>query len=421
MRMHGELLASFTWLNALAQEMMHTCEKFHHIQQIHAEDLRRERERVLVSNTSDIDPSHKHRSSPISLKQQKDAALALQSANAEHLAQRRVKELEKNLETASDTIARLQEAVVYLRQQVERQSAAELQKQHERAIAHLKSIIKECVHRDDHNLLKQQLVQLQLENAQLHNRLSAGAKADSQAADAIALNMQKSNWKVSKKNFGTQTFAEPSLKSGVYSLLDIKEMILGVMPGLRDDLDALMQKIYGDEYGNIHGPTPSAPKGSSPPSSLSPSGSSAASPVSKGLGRTAQLSFGDYIDGSSGDTDSSGLQQIFLLLKQSVDRLALNANRSPSPESPGGQESKRTTSRSGARLKSRGQSVDEERVDVTASERELFAFFHTNGTGKNVPVYLRTNIKLVKNRFFSKRESENMVHQIWKSKVGRAV
>jgi hypothetical protein len=27
-------------------------------------------------------------------------------------------------------------------------------------------------------------------------------------------------------------------------------------------------------------------------------------------------------------------------------------------------------------------------------------------------VHLRTNIKLVKNRFFSKRECENMVHQV---------
>jgi hypothetical protein len=34
-----------------------------------------------------------------------------------------------------------------------------------------------------------------------------------------------------------------------------------------------------------------------------------------------------------------------------------------------------------------------------------------------VPVHLRTNIKLVRNRFFSKRECENMVHQVWKGKV----
>jgi hypothetical protein len=419
MRIHGELAASFTWLNALTKEMTLICEKFHHIQQIHADDLRRERERVMALTHADIDPSHSRNGLQISVKQQRDTAFALQSANAEYLAQRRVQELEKELETASDTITRLQEAVVYLRQQSESRSAAELQKQHEKAIAHLKSIIKDSVHRDDHNRLKQQLVQLQLENAQLHNQLSAEAKAGSQAADAIALHAQKNTWKVSKKNFGTQTFAEPSFKSGKYSLMDIKDMILGIMPGLRDDIDAFLKQFYGDEYVNSPSATPSAAKGSSSSPVASPSGSGAASPVSKGHARAAHLSFGSHVDGSSSDSDSAGLQQIFLLLKQSVDRMTLNANRSSSPESPSGQESKRTTSRSGVRqLKSRGQSIDEERTDVTVSERELFAFFQTNGTGKNVPVHLRTNIKLVKNRFFSKRESENMVHQIWKSKVG---
>ena len=72
-------------------------------------------------------------------------------------------------------------------------------------------------------------------------------------------------------------------------------------------------------------------------------------------------------------------------------------------------------------MKSRGQHSEEDRADVSLSERELFAFFQTNGTGKNVPVHLRTNIKLVKNRFLSKNDCERMVHQIWKGKVRRMI
>lgn len=423
MRIHGELAASLAWLDAHTKEMMLTCEKFHLIQQIHADDLRRERQRVLASSAADGDPSHRHNgsqiSAQISAKQQKDIALAIQASNSEFIAQRRVKELEKDLETASDTIARLQEAVLYLRQLADSRSAPELQQQHATAIAHFRSIIKESVHRDDHNALKQQLAQLQLENERLIGQMSAESSAATRSDVVSGLHSQKNNSKVSKKNFGTQTFSEPSASSGRYSLLDIKDMIVGIMPGLRDDIDAVMRNVYVDEHGSSPVSTPSAPKGTSP------LGSGAASPVLKGQVRLAHMSFGSFADGASagsGDSDASGLQQMLSLLKLSVDRLTLDANRSGSPASPGDQEAKRTKSRGGVRnLKSRGQHFEEDRADVSVSERELFAFFQTNGTGKNVPVHLRTNIKLVKNRFLSKNDCERMVHQIWKGKVRRMI
>jgi hypothetical protein len=101
-----------------------------------------------------------------------------------------------------------------------------------------------------------------------------------------------------------------------------------------------------------------------------------------------------------------------------VDHLTHKVGSPSSPDSPSGNDSKRMKSiHSVSRaLKGRSQhSEDEDRQDVPPSEREIFAYFKTNGTGKNVPVHLRTNMKLVKNRFLSKRECENMVHQVTQS------
>ena len=130
---------------------------------------------------------------------------------------------------------------------------------------------------------------------------------------------------------------------------------------------------------------------------------------------TATVTFGSIAgrsDEGSGENADAAIQKIFGLVKQSVDQLALNASRSSSPETPSGPRLKSIHSVSRI-LKSRGQhSEDEDKQDIPPSEREMFAFFKTNGTGKNVPVHLRTNIKLVKNRFFSKRECENLVHQV---------
>ena len=153
---------------------------------------------------------------------------------------------------------------------------------------------------------------------------------------------------------------------------------------------------------------------------MSPSGSSPTSPV----GKSRVVSFGSYVgthaDGANRDDDKTALHKIFGLVKQSVDQLMLNASRSSSPQTPGDHESKRLKSISAVvkSIKSKGSRSEEDaEPDVPPSERELFAFFKTNGTGKSVPVHLRTNIKLVRNRFFSKRECENMVHQVWKGKV----
>jgi hypothetical protein len=411
MRIHGELAASFEHLDAKVEEGAAISEKFHQIQQIHAEDLRRERDRVLAA--VDCDPASKHRGLQNSISQQRDAALALQASNAEFMAQRRVKELEHALDSARETVARLQEAVVYLRQQVDSKSTEGLQLQHANAIAHLRSIIKESVHQNDHNALKQQLAELQRENSQLLSQLNSESKALHQSADALDLRAQKSSWKVSKKNFGTQTFMDLAVDTGRFSLLEIKDMILGVFPGLRSDIEQVMATLYGDPNASSVCSSPAYPSGSSP--SLSPSCSTPSSPMQKLQSGPATVSFGSITgrsDEGSAENANAAIQKIFGLVKQSVDQLALNASRSSSPETPSGPRLKSIHSVSRI-LKSRGQhSEDEDKQDIPPSEREMFAFFKTNGTGKNVPVHLRTNIKLVKNRFFSKRECENLVHQV---------
>ncbi len=417
MRIHGELAASFDLLDGQVRDMASISEKFHRIQQIHAEDLRRERDRVLAS--IDSDPSFlKHKGFLNSVNQQKDAALALQASNAEFVAQRRVKELEKALESSKDTVARLQEAVIFLRQKVDSQSTDELQKQHAKIVAHLRSIIKDSVHQDDHHLLKQQLSQLQLENARLLGQISSESKALTQTDDPLASRLQSNIRMITKKNFGTQTFTEHAFNKGKFSLLEIKNMILSVFPGLHDGIEELMTSLYGDRYTAFDGTSTAvpSPQMSSP---VSFSGSAPTSPVNKLQG--GPVSFGSMInpsDGGSEENDDVAFQKIFGLVKQSVDHLTHNVGAPSSPDTPSGHDSKRMKSiHSVARvLKSRGQhSEDEDRQDIPPSEREIFAYFKTNGTGKNVPVHLRTNMKLVKNRFLSKRECEMMVHQVKQS------
>ncbi len=227
MRMHEELNASFTLLDAYAKEMMTVSDTLGQVQLIHAADLKRERERVMAH--VEMDPSLKRKGTPGSSLQKLDAALAMQAANAEFVAQRRVKQLEKELDTASETIARLQEAVVFLRQQAGSKNFEELQLQHAQVVAHLRSIIKECVHRDDHNRLKEQLRVLQLENAQLLSALdqkSMGSPTASMASsnpdDSLTARIFKNNRSVTMKSFGTQTFIESSLRKGKYSLLEVR-------------------------------------------------------------------------------------------------------------------------------------------------------------------------------------------------------
>jgi hypothetical protein len=419
-RIHGELAACFSRLVSNADESASVSEKFQQIQLIHAEDLRRERERVLAA--MDKDAAVKLQGAQSSVSQQRERTIALQASNAEFVAQRRVKELEAALGTASDTIARLQEAVVHLRNQVDSKSAEELQLQHSKAIAHFRSIIKESVHRDDYNAVLRQLQQLQAENAQLLQQLSAGPKtlnqADVSAADTA------NRWKVQKKNFGTQTFIDPA-STGKYSLLEIKDTILSILPGLHGDIETVMAAFSGENCAGTAGSaaeglTPAAQSRLASSPALSPSGSSPTSPV----GKSRAVSFGSYVgnhaDGANRDDDKAIFHKIFGLVKQSVDQLMLNTSRSSSPQTPGDHESKRLKSIHAVvkSIKSKGSRSEEDaEPDVPPSERELFAFFKTNGTGKNVPVHLRTNIKLVRNRFFSKRECENMVHQVWKGKV----
>jgi len=228
MRMHGELQAAFALLDVYAKEMTTASEKLREVQAIHAADLKRERERAMgiVEN----DPSLKRPGTQSSSHKKLDAALQLQASNAEFVAGRRVKQLEKELDVAAETIARLQEAVVFLRQQNDSKNQQELQLQHAQAMAHLRSIIKDSVHRDDHNVVKEQLRALELENAQLLLALdqkscdsptAASGSASGNPFDSLTQRIYRNNRSITLKSFGTQTFIESQGKRGKFSLLEV--------------------------------------------------------------------------------------------------------------------------------------------------------------------------------------------------------
>jgi hypothetical protein len=275
------------------------------------------------------------------------------------------------------------------------------------------------VHRDDHNVVKQQLNQLQLENARLVAQLSLDSKdsKDPNAAEDV-LRIQQNNRKILRKNCGTQTH-ESFLESKQFSLLDIKNMIVGILPGVQDDIEQFMAALCGASHSEDSGHAAPAH------SSQSPATSSPSSPLASPGARLGRGDI-DSPSGSAGDLDSSDLQQaglkkLFGFLKQSVDKIIHEVGRSSAVQSPSSREAG-----TGKHLKSvhavakhlkSVQHSDEDDADVSQSDREMFAYFKTSGSGKDVPVHLRTNIKMVKNRFFSKRECENLVHQIWKSKV----
>lgn len=196
------------------------------------------------------------------------------------------------------------------------------------------------------------------------------------------------------------------------TLHQIKDMILGIFPALHVESEELMISLYGENYANSQGSSPTASSGAKSPS------------------WHAVGSFSSAMGVGDADDDDAGFQKLFGLMKQSVDQLGIDANRSSSPQTSSGHElggSKRSKSMLSVvkNFKSRdsksreSQRSDDDKADIPPSEREMFAFFKTNGTTKNIPIHLRTTIKLVKNRFFSKRECETWVHQIWKGKVSQ--
>jgi len=191
--------------------------------------------------------------------------------------------------------------------------------------------------------------------------------------------------------------------------LQVKDMILGVFPGLHSEIEELMTSMYGDANASSPGSSPTAS-----------SHSGNASPGGKLSGGGSGSTGGG--GGGGDDDDDAAFQKMFGFVKQSVDQLSIDASRASMPRTPGGTEigsSKRMKSIHSVvkNLKGKKLQAEEEKADIPPSEREMFAYFTTNGSGKNIPIHLRTGIKLVKNRFFSKRECENMVHQVWRSKV----